>query len=250
MTLDRNVLKRLKQREDDKRAANVGIVDPDAKQAIAFAAASQRDAAKVTLIMDALGEPFLNYPEKVDAVLFSQREVAQYSTSVFDGQVGIGRSIAALRAILEPSEYRQLLEQTRTLYGSHLSKPVVTQLIAVSQAIDKISKPEIDVDLLPKHYSVVYAFTTMTDDLYKRAKASGLVRPDVKRTEIFEWKKRATQAPLHKDTAALSWDERGRLASERQDLLEKISKIDARIAELDREISTQTVSGFEEKIGT
>ena len=204
--------------------------------AIAAADPTQADPARVTEIAAVLGNEILSERAKVLAVLRSQNEVRDLSMQVFEGQINIGRSVGALRPTLSPNEYRRLIDQSDRLYGAHLTRSTVVKLIAVADAVDR---PRFPVERLPRAYTLIYEFAAMADSLLARAEAAGLIRPDVTRRAVVEFKRAALSAPAEfgRRSGAQLRQLRKRLNEQRAALARRLAEIDAEVAEIDAKLA-------------
>jgi len=238
--LNRRQIEALRRRVESEQQSDAAA--PPANQitqrpaaAIIAADPTQADPARTTLISNIFGEEIMFNTEKVHAILRSQNEVKDLSLQVFEGQIGIGRSIGALRAALAEEEWKKLLANASRIYGAHLSAPTVTKLISVADAIDSRRLP---VERLPKHYTLLYEFTVMTDTLFRKAEEARLIRPDVSRSEIIEWKREAliTLSPPGQRSPRVLRQAKNRLMRQRRLLVQRLAQIDQEIAEIEAEL--------------
>lgn len=94
----------------------------------------------------------------------------------------IGEYLITARATLPHGEYEQMVNDELP-FGASIAR----QLRAVAQAV---RSQVIPVDALPSSYATAYQLTTLEAEELEAAKSQGLVRPDVKRHEIVDFKKR------------------------------------------------------------
>jgi hypothetical protein len=98
---------------------------------------------------------------------------------------------------------------------------VAYQLRMVAEAIESHRLP---VDVMPRSYSTAYKLVTLTPEDYQAALDQNLVRPDVTRAEVEEWKRARAKARAPKLA------KRQRLAQERVTIRTEIAELEARLA--------------------
>lgn|GEM_PF-1981761 len=123
----------------------------------------------------------------------------------------------------------------------HFGRIVAYQLRMVATAVDggKIAE-----DLLPRSYATAYKLVCMPSETFEEAKARGLVRPDVSRPEIERFKRELAQQQAAKDDPVRAKrSERAKIRTEVARLMERMAAMNARIAEIDREIGLADEDG-------
>lgn len=145
------------------------------------------------------------------------REIGMLWQDVREKFLRIGRLLARAKLILPHGEFDRMVTDELPFNPS-----IAYQLRAVAEAVDR---GRITLDELPKAYSVAYQLTTLDDSGLDQAREAGLVRPDLRRVEIVEFK-RALSRHGHVT------DEVERLKEERRRLLERVGLIDAELARL------------------
>lgn len=93
----------------------------------------------------------------------------------------IGRYLVQARSKLPHGEYQTMVERDLP-FGIH----VAYQLRAVAEAIDGGRFSEVE---LPPNYSVVYQVMTLTESELQVARERGIIRPELTRREIAEFKR-------------------------------------------------------------
>jgi hypothetical protein len=116
------------------------------------------------------------------------------------------------------------------------SKSIETQLRAVARAVQESRLPA---DRLPG-YSVAYKLSLMPDPLLEKAKADGLVRPDVTRREVEEYRAKAARSDEQDsgrslDTLTLT-RRRDELLRRRGRLQGEIATITARLSDIEAQL--------------
>jgi hypothetical protein len=122
------------------------------------------------------------------------------------------------------------------------SRSIETQLRAVARAVKQNRLPP---DGLPG-YSVAYKLSLLPDPLLERAKAEGLVRPNVTRREVEEYRAKVTRAAEAQtgqapDTLTLA-RRRDDLLRRRARLQGEIDTITAHLADIDSQLRRRGVS--------
>jgi hypothetical protein len=143
--------------------------------------------------------------------------------------LAIGRNLMNALEKLEdqPGRFDKLVE------GLPFSRPIASQMIAIAKAVEdrKLLEEEI-----PPSYSVAYQLTTLSDEEVKRARAQGLIRPDVARKEIIEFK-RVLRASRPRQTGM----DLRRLRAERERLRRALADVEHRIRVLEGTASDTAV---------
>jgi hypothetical protein len=131
--------------------------------------------------------------------------------------------------------------ETTVIEKLHFGRIVAYQLRTVAAAIDAGKIAE---SVLPRSYATAYKLVCMPIDMFEVAKTRGLVRPDVSRPEIERFKREiAMQQAIKDDPLQAKQAERDKIRFEVVRLLERISIMNARIAEIDEEIGRDSRDG-------
>src|SRR3954467_5162289 len=137
--------------------------------------------------------------------------------------LAIGRNLMNALEKLEPfpGRFESLVE------GLPFSRPIASQMIAIARAVEdkKLLEEEI-----PPSYSIAYQLTTLSDEEIKRARAQGIVRPDIGRKDIIEFK-RVQRSTRPRQTGL----DLRRLKAQRDRLRLALIEVEERIRELEGE---------------
>lgn len=124
--------------------------------------------------------------------------------------------------------------ESTVIENLHFGRIVAYQLRTIAAAVDggKIAE-----EVLPRSYATAYKLICMPIDMFDVAKSRGLVRPDVSRPEIERFKREMVQQRSTKeDPLRTKQAEREKIRSDVARLIERISVMNARIAEINEEI--------------
>jgi hypothetical protein len=135
--------------------------------------------------------------------------------------LAIGRNLMNALEKLEPfpGRFESLVE------GLPFSRPIASQMIAIARAVEdkKLLEEEI-----PPSYSIAYQLTTLSDEEIKRARTQGIVRPDISRKDIIEFK-RVQRSSRPRQTGL----DLRRLKAQRDRLRQALAEVEDRIHELE-----------------
>lgn len=128
--------------------------------------------------------------------------------------LAIGRNLLNALEKLEdqPGRFERLIE------GLPFSRPIASQMIAIAKAVEERKLVE---EEIPPSYSVAYQLTTLSDEEIKRARQSGLVRPDIGRKDIIEFKRSLRAAKPRQGTLDLR-----RLKAQRDRLRRALAEVE------------------------
>ena len=130
--------------------------------------------------------------------------------------LAIGRYLEEAQKKLSAEQFAHVIERLR--FGKVVRSQIMTAYRAVTAGL---LPPGVEA----AGYSVVYHAATLSDTERAQAVAEGVIRPDMRRTEIVAFKRRIRTNAAQRDD-----DRRAMLEAERQRLL-------ARVADIDRELS-------------
>ena len=85
----------------------------------------------------------------------------------------------------------------------------------------------VPVERLPSSYSTIYLLSTLEPPLLKEAEKDGLIRPELKRAELIEWRRRKSMAGEREEVRSRL----ARLKRERTKLDEEIARLEAELTE-------------------
>ena len=94
------------------------------------------------------------------------------------------------------------------------------RLMKVAAALDAGALPA---DRLPPSYATVYELLTLSDEERRQAIKEGVVRPDMQRKDVTEFRKRLRQPDQSK---------RAKLETEREKLRKRLQEIEAELASI------------------
>lgn len=212
-----------------KRAqARAGVVDDERRRLIRTAELVRSDAppaaqgkAPVAVVArngETVADPFA-------------AEVAPYVTPIArmwetatNNLIDIGRQLNLAKKAL--NEHGKFMRMCREFLP--FSIEVAHQLRTVAEAIDRKRFKE---EELPTAYSVAYQICTIPDAAIDRARELGLVRPDVRRSELLAFKSQLRDPKPPRRVRPER--EIAELRSEREGLAARIKEIDRRLAELE-----------------
>ena len=145
------------------------------------------------------------------------REISVLWQDVREKFLRIGRLLVRAKAVLPRGEFDAMIASDLPFNPS-----IAYQLRAVAAAIDT---GRIGLDELPRAYSVAYQLTTLDDELLARARKAGLIRPDVRRVDVVQFKKSVLRPQA--DPAKIR-----ALRFDRLRLLERLRNLEAELREL------------------
>ena len=169
------------------------------------------------------------------------REVSNLWNHAQQTFLAIGRYLAQARRSIQlrvDNESSSLTEAERRLRAQAefkrlvlvrlpFSNKVASQLECVARAVfmEERLRPE----ELPLNYSIAYQLTTLTDQELERARAEGIVCPDVRRDTVIIWKRRIREAVVSRHRE---------LEAKREQLLTTLERMQRELADVERELAT------------
>jgi hypothetical protein len=128
--------------------------------------------------------------------------------------LAIGRNLLNALEKLEdqPGRFEKLIE------GLPFSRPIASQMIAIAKAVEERKLVE---EEIPPSYSVAYQLTTLSDEEMKRARQHGIVRPDIGRKDIIDFKRSLRAAKPRQNTMDLR-----RLKAQRDRLRQALAEVE------------------------
>ncbi|HTR16423.1 MAG TPA: hypothetical protein VMI52_05240 [Acetobacteraceae bacterium] len=200
----------------------------------------RRDAARVLHAQDETtlnaihevfaGTPLLADRGKVELLLFTASEVRDQWSRARDSFLTIGRKLLALEETLTADEFVRLRRDSVRIFP--FSDSIASQLRQVARAV---RSGRIPAEQCPTGYSTAYLLAVLSEDELARARAENLVRPDVPRARVVEFRKRlaqATETIPNRLSLAKFRAERDRLDRERTMLLARLKEIGVRRREI------------------
>jgi hypothetical protein len=131
--------------------------------------------------------------------------------------LAIGRNLLNALEKLEdqPGRFEKLIE------GLPFSRPIASQMIAIAKAVEERKLVE---EEIPPSYSVAYQLTTLSDEEMKRARQHGIVRPNIGRKDIIDFKRLLRAAKPRQNTMDLR-----RLKAQRDRLRQALAEVENNI---------------------
>jgi hypothetical protein len=220
--VSRATLNRLEEQEDI-------VTDPRAQQ-LRSIAVTQDPAVLNTLEAIFEGTGVMADEHKAQMLVQVRHEVHAEWRKAKQSFLAIGKSLLAIEQSLTADEFRRLSKGTERIFP--FSETIATQLRQVARAVTSGRLNETE---MPGSYSVAYQIAVMDGPTIEIARSRNLVRPDVTRTEVIAFRREinappATQ-PQRLDIGTVR-REKARLTKLRAELAERLTQIDARIAEL------------------
>ncbi|MEI8393952.1 MAG: hypothetical protein WCF85_04395 [Rhodospirillaceae bacterium] len=181
--------------------------------------------ARRSVTQDARFDRLEDTPAQLESRDEYVREIASLWRNAQEKFLLIGRYLVVARAKLPHGDYQTMVE-SELPFGYQVSY----QLRVVAEAIDS---GKLLGERMPLSYATVYQLATLTDANLKLAEQSNLIRPDVTRPEITEFKRRLRQTALAGDEqiVALARDKE-RLIAQRERIQTQIEAIERQIREL------------------
>jgi hypothetical protein len=140
-----------------------------------------------------------------------------------DSFIKIGQYLALAKQTLEHGEYEAMIT-------SDLPFDPRTAYI-IRQAAQAVVSGRLPRERLPPSYSVIYQLATLDDDGLRDAEKDGLIRPDVRRSEVVEWKKRRSALETLAEARVLM-GQRTRLLKQQAKLATELERIEQRLREI------------------
>jgi hypothetical protein len=127
----------------------------------------------------------------------------------------IGRYLNHAKSMLNHGEFMGMVENDLPFRYS-----TANRLMKVAAALDAGALPA---DRLPPSYATVYELLTLSDEERRQAIKEGVVRPDMQRKDVTEFRKRLRQPDQSK---------RAKLETEREKLRKRLQEIEAELASI------------------
>ncbi len=130
------------------------------------------------------GTGVLEDQEKVRAATILRNSIKRGAERQLDAIVEMGRALLRAEAAFSKQEWNHLLEGGQRLLG--IPKNTASMYRAVARDIDAGRLPRA---LCPESFSTAYILTTYEDWQLKAARERGLIRPNVTRKEVEQFKR-------------------------------------------------------------
>ena len=144
------------------------------------------DESTMTVITQVFqGTTFMEDPDKVRLLLSVHSEVRAEWASARDSFLAIGKALLLLQSKLTKAEIRRLKEGSERLFP--FGEAVASQLRKVAAAV---GEGRIPLSECPGSYATAYLLTTLDDRELEQARAARIMRIDVTRAEVAEFRRR------------------------------------------------------------
>jgi hypothetical protein len=144
-------------------------------------------------------------------------------TEAEENFTAIGRYLNQAKSVLSHGEFMGMVEADLPFRYS-----TANRLMKVATALDAGALPA---DRLPPSYATVYELLTLSEDERRQAIEEGVVRPNMQRKDVAEFRKRLRQPAEDKQT---------KLQAERAKLMKRLEEIDKELA---------SMGGAQERVG-
>ena len=169
--------------DDDEPGVTLAVTQPTQIDRVSdLRIVTADEAAHVATI---LGDDILDDQTSLMAILKAQKELREDAGRLLDAAIGMGRTLNDLQSTVGRTRFGQVCKYSSELFPG-LSRGNVAKLMAVADFVDQ---RVIHRDLLPAAYTVVYELTTIPQNEVKDAYRNGVLRPDITRKEVLEWKR-------------------------------------------------------------
>ncbi len=136
------------------------------------------------------GTSLLADQRKVKLLLKLRTDVAVAWSQTRDAFIEIGRALNDVDRELEPLERERFKAGFRQLFP--FSDTVASQFRAIARAVDERQLPR---ELVPGSYGAAYQMALLTPGQREAARTRGLIRPDVSRDALIEFRREVRAAP-------------------------------------------------------
>jgi hypothetical protein len=127
--------------------------------------------------MDVLANAVVRYDQRHDFV----REIQALWSRAQATFLTIGQYLNMAKEKLPRGEFQVMVERELPFSPN--------TAFQIRMAAAAVSSGRLVVDRLPSNYSTIYQLSTLSDDALEQARQSGLLRPDLTRTEVLAFKK-------------------------------------------------------------
>jgi hypothetical protein len=134
----------------------------------------------------------------------------------------IGRLLIRAKENLPHGEYMSAVEK-RLPFASRTAYQLRE---AARWALEMDKRRTITLDRLPGSYSTIYLLSTMAPPMLEAAEAEGLLRPELRRSELIAWRKAKGEEQERRPALEAR---RSKLLKERDRLDEELQRIDAEL---------------------
>jgi hypothetical protein len=132
------------------------------------------------------GAEFLADPVKSEAVRRVYRVLSEETARMLRSAIVIGRQLNDLRQRISSEEFERGLREGKDVFRGW-SRGNISKMMSVAEFVDQRSLP---IEIVPQSYTVLYEFTTLDAEAFHRAQEARIFRPDVRRSEVSDFKRR------------------------------------------------------------
>jgi hypothetical protein len=165
--------------------------------------------------VEALGRAVVAYDRREDYV----REISSLWTRAQELFLTIGRYLILAKQRLPHGEFTAMIERELPF-----GPTTAFQIRAATEAVTSGRLPATD---LPPNYSTIYLLSTLPDPALEQAREAGLLRPDLKRSEVVAFKRRILTLDERPDPDEVRRRRIAALRRQRAEIDEEIAKLEA-----------------------
>lgn len=151
-----------------------------------FQARALPDLVVDPMIQRIWGAEFLADPVKSEAVRRVYRVLSEETSRMLKSAIVIGRQLNDLRQRISSEEFERGLREGKDVFRGW-SRGNISKMMSVAEFVDQRS---LAIEIVPQSYTVLYEFTTLDEVAFHRAQETRIFRPDVRRSEISDFKRR------------------------------------------------------------
>lgn len=177
------------------------------------------------------GTDFIGNQQKVAQLVQVRSEITEHWSGLRDRFLAIGRALLAFDSSLTKVEIEHLRAGTQKLFP--FSAGIASQLKQVARFVQA---GRISLDACPGSYSTAYQIVQMSEEQLVRAQAEGLIRSDVSRSVLIDFRRRVSDGA--QSEIQMLQDERKRLQLREVNLKKEMATVSDRLHELDTLISS------------
>jgi hypothetical protein len=131
------------------------------------------------------GATIMGDAPKLNAIIQTRQVMSEETGRMLKSALAIGRSLVDLRTTLTRDEFARGLRRSGEIFRGW-SSGNISKVMKVAEFVDSY---HLEVAAIPQSYSTIYELTTLSEEDFSRAQEMSLLRPDVRRSDIIEFKK-------------------------------------------------------------
>src|SRR3954453_359693 len=131
------------------------------------------------------GTDFLHHERKVAQLVRIRAEVGEHWSGMRDRFLAVGRALLELDDSMTKFEMERLRAGTSRLFPFSAAAPSQLRQVACSVQSGKLT-----LETCPGSYSAAYQLVQLTDEEFQLARDEGLIRADVSRSALIEFRRR------------------------------------------------------------